>query len=330
MRLRVCLSWLLGLVACQGPLPMPPYAAPAAPSVRPDGPLIILGDTQRTSWPERLLLCREQNEDPRRALIAMLAEEERPAFVIHLGDMVAVGDSADHWEYFDRLMSPLTVRGVPIVPVMGNHDYWGDDGDARREAARRFPQLGPSTWYAMVKGRLGLVWLDTNLGDDERQTRFFAEIMTRFEADPAIRAILVFGHHPAYTLGVARSGDDDVRALLDAHFMPATKAAAYFSGHVHGYERYLVAGKTFVVSGGAGGPRVSYRDPEPDEPPPAYRREGHGPLPFHYLRLRESDAHLEVEARCLPDGDDCRDGRLERFVIPWPDQAAVRVSSSRR
>src|SRR4051812_7769182 len=119
---------LLSLSGCAG-LPMPPQAAapvgqPSLQRARTD--IVVIGDTQRTS-PIEELIGREQNEAARLALIAKIAKEEQPAFVVHLGDMVESGDSTEQWQYFDRLVSALTVRNVRILPVLGNHDYWGDD-----------------------------------------------------------------------------------------------------------------------------------------------------------------------------------------------------------
>src|SRR5262245_12627543 len=95
--LATCLWW-----GCGGP-PMPPYAPSAPSQVSPEGPIVVLGDTQRTTWEEVLLLWREQNEAARLALIQKIAAEEQPAFVVHLGDMVESGGTARNWEYFDRL-----------------------------------------------------------------------------------------------------------------------------------------------------------------------------------------------------------------------------------
>src|SRR5690349_3471213 len=99
------LAWI-GLVACAGP-PLPPLAGPAQPTVSSEGPIVVLGDTQRTLPVESFFCGREQNEFERRALIEQIAREERPAFVVHLGDMVSFGASGQEWEYFDRLVSPL-------------------------------------------------------------------------------------------------------------------------------------------------------------------------------------------------------------------------------
>jgi hypothetical protein len=64
--------------SCASPA-LPPLVTQAPRSVDPQGPIIVLGDTQRTSWAEELW-GREQNERPRRQLMATIAAQERPAF----------------------------------------------------------------------------------------------------------------------------------------------------------------------------------------------------------------------------------------------------------
>ena len=312
----------LGLVsalgfACGGP-PLPPRAEPTVPTVSPDGPIVVLGDTQRTSWPERLV-GREQNELARRELIQKLADEERPAFVVHLGDMVEAGTEGN-WEYFDHLVSPLTARQIPIFPVLGNHDYGGDPEKALQLARQHFPQLGPTGWYARRHRGLGLVWLDSNAtgAAAHDQAVWFSQMLVAFEHDEATRAVIVFTHHPPYTNGKHRCGDDYVREQLLPTFQRASKAVALMSGHVHGYERFQVNDKTFVVTGGGGGPRVSYHLARKDEPPPAYVTADGRPRAFNYVVMYRLEERLEFAVKCLALDAVCDGGVLERFSVSMP------------
>lgn len=309
-------SWLALLLAsaCASEPPSFPSAPRGDSIVVASGPILVLGDTQRTTFGEELL-GREQNESGRQRLIEKMAIEERPAFVVHLGDMVSVGDSPEEWSYFDRLMSPLTAHEVDIFPVLGNHDYWGSDVEARRLAARRFPQLGRQSWYSMRHRGLGLVWLDSNLRGHEanRQTGWFDAILRSFERDPELRGVVVFTHHPAYTNGIDRRSDRYVLHELAPRFQSSPKARLFVSGHVHGYERFEFQGRAFVVSGGGGGPRVSYRQ-GPHRA--AFVSDSPGPRPLHYLTLSITETALQVLAKCLP-GDGCgSDGVLDEFQLP--------------
>jgi 3',5'-cyclic AMP phosphodiesterase CpdA len=285
----------------------------------------VLGDTQRTFWLERWI-GREQNEAGRLALISRMAGEERPSLVVHLGDLVVYGASDAQWQYFDRLVSPLRERGIPILPVLGNHDYWGWDDVALANARRRFPELSPHTYYTRQQQGLGLVWLDSNLNgpDAEEQTRWFEAVLGKFERDTSIRGVLVFTHHPAYTNGHGREADAYVRSALLPSFFRANKTVALLSAHVHGYERFSVEGKAFIVSGGGGGPRVEY-DPAPDgTPAPVYAPPSRAPRALHYLVITTEQDALQVEVKCLSFGALCQDGRLETFSLPLPQSTEPR------
>src|SRR5262249_50640384 len=84
------------------------------------GRFAVVGDLQRTSGVE---LWRESNAPERRLVVSRLAEE-RPDFVAVLGDLVFHGSSPIDWAEFDDLTEPLRSAAVPVLPVLGNHDYW--------------------------------------------------------------------------------------------------------------------------------------------------------------------------------------------------------------
>lgn len=278
--------------------------------------LVLLGDTQRTTWMERLI-GREQNEAGRQGLIEKLAREERPAFVVHLGDMVSWGHASDEWEYFDRLVAPLA---VPIHPVLGNHDYWGLRWLALRNARERFPELAPLTYRTLRLGGLGLVLTDSNLEGREaaEQARWFAAELTAFERDPSVRGVLVFSHHPPFTNGEHRQDDPWVSSALLPAFFRATKTVLLASGHVHGYERFERSGKTFIVSGGGGGPRVEYRVEGRASHAPAYAPRETRRRAFHYVVIEQQPAGLQVTVKCVAIDGACPGGLLEAFQVPWP------------
>jgi hypothetical protein len=298
--------------------------APAATRERQGSSIVVLGDTQRTTLPERLLLGREQNERARRALIERLAREERPALVVHLGDLVCCGASEREWRYFDGLVAPLAALGIPIRPVLGNHDYWGPRARALRLARLRFPELAPHTFAALRQGALGLIWLDSNLtgAAAAEQLRWFEATLDGYERDPELRGVLAFAHHPPFTNARRHSRPLPALASLLAPFCAAGKTLALLSGHVHGYERFQLRGKTFIVSGGGGGPRVSYRIGAAAPHPPAYTAADGRPRAFHYLVLQATADRLCFDVKCLELGAACSGGRLETFALPWPAPAA--------
>jgi hypothetical protein len=300
-----------------------PLSAPAVPGGSPAAAvavntLVLIGDTQRTTWMERLI-GREQNEAGRQALIEKLVREERPAFIVHLGDLVSFGHSSEEWEYFDRLVAAV---GVPIHPVLGNHDYWGPDWLALRNARERFPELAPLTYRTLRLGPLGLVLVDSNLDGQAaaEQARWFAAALSAFDRDPSVRAVLAFTHHPPFTNGEGRQDDAAVASALLPAFLASPKALLLASGHVHGYERFELRRKTFLVSGGGGGPRVEYRVGKRASHPAAYAAGGVARRPFHYVVIEQQPLALQVTVKCLVLDPACPGGLLETFAVPLPAQ----------
>lgn len=309
---------------CYGPPPLRlAKVGRAAPVSSPNGPLIILGDTQRTAWFEQVV--RENNEQAQQHLMIQIAgdaERLRPAFLVHLGDMVVYGSSEQQWRYYEALVKPLTQRGIRIRPVMGNHDYWGGRMQALALAVREYPELRERTYYADAFLGLGLIWLDTASDDAAwcEQLAWVGKRLQEFEADDTVRGVIVFTHHPPFTKALHRSGSPRALELvrrLRAH----RKFVGLFSGHVHGYERRTEDGRTYVISGGGGGPRVSYRGKNLDKRD-ATRRTVHGyrlgpryKVPLNYLILTVHKSHLAVTARCLEGTEGCVTGVLDEFSL---------------
>ncbi|HKV75310.1 MAG TPA: metallophosphoesterase [Gemmatimonadales bacterium] len=277
----------------------------------------VIGDLQQTMKAERLLF-RESNPLERQALVRSL-EAAPPAFLVIVGDLTNDGGSDAQWGYFDSLTAGLRHAGLPFVPVLGNHDYWFHRQRAMPKLAARFDQLGKSSWYARVYGRLGLVVLDANSGELTRaewaaQRTWFDSTLQRFEHDSAIAGVLVFSHQPPFTNGTATSDD----RLLNRDFVPrieqSGKVMAMISGHTHSYEHFSEHGKQFIVTGGGGGPRVgllsgSRRRHQDLVTMPA-------PRPFNYLWITPEPWGVMVEVRGLDKGETAIRS-LDHFEIRW-------------
>jgi len=277
---------------------------------------VVVGDLQRTS---KLELLRESNDPERRALMAAIAREDVD-FVAQLGDMVFLGDSTADWRHFDDLVSVLR---VPLLPILGNHDYGLLAHRARRNIAARFPHLRERTFYSHDYGPLRLLFLDSNrrrMGRFDEQVRWFSEQLARSERDPSVAGVLVLVHHPPYTNSSVTGDDTDVREHFVPPFMAAQKTLAMISGHVHSYERFERRSKLFIVSGGGGGPRVRLHRGD--------RRRHHDDLvvhdclrPFHYLRIAVGESEMTIDAFGLEKGGTA--------TMPV-DALAVPIASSRK
>lgn len=281
------------------------------------GRFAVVGDLQRTSRAE---FWRESNPVERRRLVAEIAARG-PDFVVGLGDLVFQGSSGRDWRAFDALTAPLREAGIPVHPILGNHEYWLGARVALRNFFERFPSLAGRHWHADTYGPVGLVFLDSNerpLGREawREQEAWLGETLARFDADAAVAGVVVFVHHPPYTNSTVTGDELHVRRAFVPPFAAAKKTIAMISGHVHSYERFLRDGKSFVVAGGGGGPRVRLARG-------AARRhaddlfEGPELRHFHFLVCTPGASGLDVEVVGLEKGGDTFPP-LSRFTLEWP------------
>jgi Icc-related predicted phosphoesterase len=261
---------------------------------------------------------RKSNAQERVQLIQQIVTEA-PDFLAIVGDLVFQGSSAADWVAFDTLATPLCEARMPVLPLLGNHDY----GLVRRAALphffRRFPHLGGRHWFATTYGSLGLIFLDSNArrmptAQWQAQAAWYRHTLQHFELDPGVQGVLVLLHHPPYTNSPLVSDAHAVQRAFVPPFNRARKTLVMVAGHVHSYERFVRAGKTFLVTGG-GGPRVKVatgrRRRHPDEcfGGPSVRN-------FHFLMLTPSPTGLEIAMRGLhtPCGEFAT---LDHIALPW-------------
>lgn len=285
-------------------------------SRRAAGRFAVIGDLQRTSLAE---IWRESNERERDRLVREIAASS-PDFLVGAGDLVFCGSSRLDWEEFDTLTRPLRDAGVPLLPILGNHEYWVRKTAALRNYFARFPHLSGRHWYSVGYGPLGLVFLDSNekaLGPARwsEETAWFAAEVSRFDADEAVRGTVVFVHHPPFTNSAVTHDEAHVQRAFVPPFLAARKTLAMISGHVHSYEQFTVGGKTFLVTGGGGGPRArlasgaARRHPEDVFPGPEVRL-------FHFLLCSPAEEGLQIEVVGLEKGADAF-ATLTRFTLSW-------------
>ena len=224
----------------------------------------VVGDTQKTS---RWEFWRERNEKERKHIMDEIGKRE-PAFILHLGDLTTRGSSRRHWEEFDDLTAPLRKKRIPWFPVLGNHELYGNNRAALEHYFNRFPYLTHRRWYSFPWKNVGLILLDSNFADltpeqIEKQQQWYLSELQRFEKDAHIDHVIVCCHHPPFTNSQVVGPSERVKRQFAEPFMRLSKAALFFSGHGHTYERFQAEGKFFIVTGGGGGPRHKvYTDPK--------------------------------------------------------------------
>jgi len=310
-----CLLWTVGVVLAAGcAAPKPLTLTGTFGHARH---FCAVGDLQRTS---ALEFWRERNDRERRLVVAALAREQ-PAFLVSLGDLVFDGASDQHWGRLDRLLTPIRRANIALWPVPGNHEYWGPNSRALRNYFARFPHLRGRHHYVLRLGTLALVMTDSNHKDLGKrrwgaQLAWYRQTLKQLDADPTVRGVLVLQHHPAYTNSTVTQDEAHIKRMLVPPFVAAQKTLAMISGHVHSYERFFRGGKTFIISGGGGGPRVKLaqgakrRHRDDRYPGPALRQ-------FNFLCFHPEAQGLRVVVHGLRKGGQ-RFAPLETFTLPLP------------
>lgn len=293
------------LNACGTPAAPRPFTG-ALPPLSPPCRVVLYGDSR----PHIAYLgvigefWREDPAESRRLIFRRLAEE-RPDLIVHSGDLVCAGSDLEDWRRFDAESEPLRAAGIPFYPALGNHEYTGDPERGLPAYFARFPRLEQRRWYPLRAGPILILVVDTNylrLGRELRaeQDRWYAEQLQASDRDPAVRAVIVVGHHSPYTNGVTHGPDEEVQKRVVAPSKDFAKVRLFVTGHMHTYERFHVDGRIFVVSGGGGAPRMSVRTENPrlkDEFAGGRYR------PFHYCLVRVEESRAVVDVMMLRDED---------------------------
>jgi len=253
---------------------------------------------------ERLVFHRETN-DPGRSAIARALLTENCDAIIHLGDLLGAVGSGKDWSRFDRDYSPEVLAAKPFHVCRGNHDCGGFLMGSPREYNRRYPETVAQLREVDVDC-VRLILLDTNhraLSSTQwqQQVRDYQWALDRAGDASAIRHVLVCGHHPPFSNGRWHPPSQPVFEAFTAPFLNCGKSRAFFSGHVHGYERFEIQGRAFVVSGGGGGPRFPHLHGSHQRRPAEI--DIGDPHPLHYVELLATSAAISAKVRGLDNRD---------------------------
>ena len=231
--------------------------------------------------------------------LARMAWEQRPSFLVHVGDLVDTGTRDTDWtEQFFPGMRPLISR-TAFYPVLGNHE---------RNARNYFDYMAlpaPEYHYSFVYGNTRFFMVDSNrnIGPESEQYKWLEKALQQSTDTWKI----VCHHHPPYSSDendygdlwkVNRSARGDLRArklvkLYDAHGVDIV-----WNGHIHSYERTWPLkdgqavgrhGTMYMITGGGGG---GLETPGPFRPWFQHTvRRGH-----HYCMVHVNGGQLDIKA----------------------------------
>lgn len=198
----------------------------------PDHALIVYGDT------------RTNHDNHKKVVEAILKVD--PKVVFHVGDLVADGRKQDQWVTFNEITKPL-LSVVEFYPAAGNHE---------RNSQLYFDNFelpNNERWYSVEKYGVHFIILDSNadLSDTSAQYAWLENDLQNRSKTAAFTAAVF--HHPPYSTGSHKEDEKGLRKTIVPLFEKYGVDIA-FSGHDHHYERSLVNGIYYIVTGGGGAP----------------------------------------------------------------------------
>ncbi len=183
--------------------------------------------------------------------------EQRPDFLLVVGDLVSTGWNRSHWHAFFSNGQP-GFGSMPLVPVVGNHErnaglYYAYTEVESDQEHRHTLRSGPVEIFSTdtdqytQPGSEQHAWLDRALGASQAPWKLGAH------------------HYPVWTSDYygpdedTPFGDSNAREFVPLYEKHGVRAV--FSGHVHNYERtfpmrgsqVVEDGITYFVLGGGGG-----------------------------------------------------------------------------
>jgi len=179
-----------------------------------------------------------------------------PDFVIHTGDLVPHGSIDSDWDRFFQIEQPL-LASVPLFPSPGNHE----ENDRRYFEAFVLP--GNEHWYAFDWGNARIISLQIDgivpFGKQSEQVQWLQSML----ASTTQEWVIVVFHVPAYDAVL----NDEMEHAVRLNIVPLLERYGVdlvLNGHSHNYQRLLVNGITYVVTGGGGAELYRVTHPLPD------------------------------------------------------------------
>src|SRR5262249_16888940 len=157
------------------------------------------------------------------------------------GDLVLKGERASDWEVFDRESRPVRDAGIPLFPVLGNHDLADSPHLAVPNYYARFPMLGGRRWYSLRYSNCYFLMVDrdSDTGSESAQGRWLASEFDHLP--PGTDYVFAVTHHPSYTQSLhgdrnghaPRSTDRRLALFLEERQKKMTAQIFELSGHIH-------------------------------------------------------------------------------------------------
>jgi 3',5'-cyclic AMP phosphodiesterase CpdA len=173
------------------------------------------------------------------------ANKENYDFAIYTGDSVRYGD----YHLFKDFASIMSNLKRPYVTVMGNHEYYNDDG----ENYSKF--YGKNNYSFVYKDMAIISFDDANPNSWRIDWKWLKKEVQKYNNDPKIDLILLAMHIPP--VDPRPDGYHCLNKFYQSRLLDAiknSKVKLIVSGHIHLYWYGDWNGFKVLITGGAGAP----------------------------------------------------------------------------
>jgi hypothetical protein len=282
----------------------PSLSQPGATFSVPDSDLprklsiIVYGDMRFTD-PSNTTVA---NPQARRLLVEKVASEHPDALEL-TGDLPYAGKNPADFDEFRSETAAWRTAKLRVYPALGNHELVGGP-DSLKNWWAAFPELNNRRWYSVQLGkRIYLIDLDSNsdLLEDSQQMLWLHDQVAHLPK--SVEFVFIALHHPPVAdkqtlTEVDHNPRPNEIALRNYLSSVAPQSHAQFivaAGHIHNYERLIVDGVTYLVSGGGGA------HPYQVERGPADQYQTADAINFHYILFRLDGKELRATMYRLAD-----------------------------
>jgi 3',5'-cyclic AMP phosphodiesterase CpdA len=229
---------------------------------------------------------------------------EKPALVVHTGDLVYPSGSYDYYQkkYFNYYAG--TMCSVPFFPCPGNHDYDVPNAapylNLHALPSDGVPAGDRGRYYSFDWGNAHFVSIDAHLSLD-RAINANGPMLRWLESD--LRTTrqfwrIVYFHYPPYATGV--NVNDPQSLLVRQYMVPIFEnygVQVVLSGHEHSYQRSMPIRKSNIVAAGigtsyftsGGGGAILY--PVPDKTMVASKKSA-----YHYMTVTVEGTRMTIRS----------------------------------
>jgi len=191
--------------------------------------------------------------------LATLIDHEEVDAVILAGDIVQTGVE-EEWKSYRDIATGHYSNRYPLVPVIGNHEYFSDPAISYWQKLYGTPETDKG-YYAVEYPHAYLITLNSNMYKyskswRQNQTAWLEQTLASVSANKLRKPVIVTFHHSPYTSGIANIIMPKEPKYIRDIWVPLFEkyqVSLVMTGHEHLYERLQVRGLCYLVAGPAGG-----------------------------------------------------------------------------